>query len=126
MPLPVYSRLVARRWECALDSLRQWRIIPGMKNEDFDKLTASIREAGEIKAGRLAPSRVYEVRPPAIKKVRAKLAMSQGEFAAMIGVSTRTLQNWEQGRREPEGPAKALLRVAARNPRAVRAALHAK
>jgi putative transcriptional regulator len=97
-----------------------------MKNENFEKLAASIREAGEIKAGRLAPGRVHEVRPPAIKKVRAKLAMSQGEFAAMIGVSTRTLQNWEQGRREPEGPAKALLRVAARNPRAVRAALHAK
>jgi putative transcriptional regulator len=42
----------------------------------------------------------------------------------MIGVSARTLQNWEQGRRQPEGPAKALLRVAASNPEAVLAALH--
>jgi putative transcriptional regulator len=43
----------------------------------------------------------------------------------MIGVSVRTLQNWEQGRREPKGPAKALLRIALRNPSAVLDALHA-
>jgi len=43
----------------------------------------------------------------------------------MIGVSVRTLQNWEQGRRTPEGPAKALLRIASRNPQAVLDALHA-
>ena len=49
--------------------------------------------------------------------------MSQAEFAAMIGVSTRTLQNWEQGRRTPEGPARALLRVAAKNPQALLEAL---
>jgi len=97
-----------------------------MRNQEFDKLVASIREAGEIKAGRRPPSRVHVVHPPAIKKVRSKLGVTQGQFAAMIGVSTRTLQNWEQGRRKPEGPAKALLRVAARNPRAVLAALHAK
>jgi len=43
----------------------------------------------------------------------------------MLGVSSRTLQNWEQGRREPEGPAKALLTIAEKNPRAVLEALHA-
>ena len=43
----------------------------------------------------------------------------------MIGVSVRTLQNWEQGRRKPEGPAKALLRIASRDPNAVLADLHA-
>jgi putative transcriptional regulator len=42
----------------------------------------------------------------------------------MIGVSVRTLQNWEQGRRQPEGPAKALLRIASKNPSAVLEALH--
>jgi len=61
-----------------------------------------------------------------IKTVREKLNVSQNEFALMIGVSVRTLQNWEQGRRKPEGPAKALLRIASRNPIAVRDALHAK
>ena len=96
-----------------------------MKNEDFEMLVASIKEAKEIKKGRRKPNREIEVKPPDIKSVREKLNVSQSEFALMIGVSLRTLQNWEQGRRKPEGPAKALLRVAARNPRAVLDALHA-
>jgi putative transcriptional regulator len=96
-----------------------------MKTENFEKLVASIKEAGEIKAGRKAPSRVYEIMPPEIKSVREKLHVSQNEFALMIGVSVRTLQNWEQGRRKPEGPAKALLRIASRNPSVVLDALHA-
>jgi putative transcriptional regulator len=50
--------------------------------------------------------------------------VSQSEFAMMIGVSVRTLQNWEQGRRKPEGPAKALLHVASKNPKAVIEALY--
>lgn len=95
-----------------------------MKKQDFEKLVASIKEAGEIKAGNRAPSRVYEVKAPEIKAVREKLSVSQNEFAMMIGVSVRTLQNWEQGRRQPEGPAKALLRVASKNPGAVLDALH--
>ena len=96
-----------------------------MKTEQFKKLTASIKEAGEIKSGKRKPSRVYEIKPPDIKSVREKLNVSQNEFAIMIGVSARTLQNWEQGRRKPEGPAKALLRIASRNPQAVLDALHA-
>ncbi len=96
-----------------------------MKKDNFEKLVASIREAGEIKAGRKAASRVFEIKPPEIKTVREKLNVSQNEFALMIGVSVRTLQNWEQGRRKPEGPAKALLRVASRYPSAVLDALHA-
>ena len=96
-----------------------------MKNDDFDLLVASVKEAGEIKSGRRKPGRVFEVHAPDIKAVRKSLRMSQSEFALMIGVSVRTLQNWEQGRREPEGPAKALLRVASKNPKAVLEALHA-
>lgn len=95
-----------------------------MKKKEFDKLVASIKEAGEIKAGRVRPSRFYEIKPPEIRKVREKLHASQGEFAMMIGVSMRTLQNWEQGRRRPEGPAKTLLRVATRNPKAILEALY--
>jgi putative transcriptional regulator len=52
------------------------------------------------------------------------LKASKSEFALMIGVSIATLRNWEQGRRTPDGPALALLRVASRNPRAVAEALH--
>jgi putative transcriptional regulator len=95
-----------------------------MKEEAFAKLVASVKEAGGIKAGRRTPSRVFEIRPPEIRRVRERLEVSQGEFAVMIGVSTRTLQNWEQGRRQPEGPAKALLTIASRNPMAVLDALH--
>jgi len=95
-----------------------------MKKEHFEKLVASIKEAGQIKAGRKAPSRVHEIKPPEIKMVRENLNVSQNEFALMIGVSVRTLQNWEQGRRQPEGPAKALLRIASKNPSAVLEALH--
>ena len=95
-----------------------------MKDEVFAKLVASVKEAGEIKAGHRTPSRIYEIRPPEIRMVRERLDVSQCEFAVMIGVSTRTLQNWEQGRRQPEGPAKALLTIASRNPSAVLDALH--
>lgn len=96
-----------------------------MKTEQFEKLVASIKEAGEIKSGRKTAIRVYEIKPPDIKTVREKLNVSQNEFALMIGVSVRTLQNWEQSRRKPEGPAKALLRIASKNPSAVLDALHA-
>ena len=97
-----------------------------MKEDTYAKLVASIKEAGEIKAGHRTPSRTYEIPPPEIRMVRERLDVSQGEFAVMIGVSTRTLQNWEQGRRQPVGPAQALLTIATRNPSAVLAALHGK
>ena len=53
---------------------------------------------------------------------RAKVGVSQSEFATLLGVSIRTLQDWEQGRREPSGAAKTLLRIAMRSPDAVRSA----
>jgi putative transcriptional regulator len=94
-----------------------------MKEEDFKNLVESIEEAGKIKAGELEPSRRFEFSPLDIKTIRDKLHKSQSEFALMIGVSVSTLQNWEQGRRKPEGPAKALLKVASTNPKAVMDAL---
>ena len=51
-----------------------------------------------------------------IVRVRAKLGLSQSKFAAVLGISPDTLQNWEQGRRTPTGPAKVLLKIAARHP----------
>ncbi|KAA3658438.1 MAG: helix-turn-helix domain-containing protein [Chloroflexi bacterium] len=96
-----------------------------MNNEDFENLVESIKQAGEIKKGKRAPSRVFEFSPMDIKQIRLRLEKSQSEFALMIGVSLGTLQNWEQGRRKPVGPARALLKIAAENPEAVRAALEA-
>jgi putative transcriptional regulator len=95
-----------------------------MKEEDFSLLIASIKQAGEIRRGELKAPRRRSVSVPDIPKIRSGLGLSQSEFALLIGVSPRTLQNWEQKRREPEGPAKALLIVAARNPKMVFEALH--
>ena len=95
-----------------------------MKDDAFQALLTSVRQAGAIRRGRLKPGRVRTFKPANIKAVRAELGQSQEEFALMIGVSVATLRNWEQGRRVPDGPALALLRVAARNPKAVAEALH--
>jgi putative transcriptional regulator len=96
-----------------------------MKKELFSELVASIREAGKIRKRMQTPSRSFTYRPVDVKRIRGKLQVSQGEFAIMIGVSKATLQNWEQGRREPDGPAKALLRIVDKRPEAVLEALSA-
>ncbi len=95
-----------------------------MKNKDFKDLLTSIDQAREIHAGRLKTTRVFKFNPIIVKKIRMKLHASQVTFAHMIGVSVDTLQNWEQGRRRPEGPALALLKVAEANPETVMKALH--
>ncbi|MFZ5994144.1 MAG: NadS family protein [Thermodesulfobacteriota bacterium] len=94
-----------------------------MNEKDFDNLVESIKEAGQIKKGMLPPSRRFEFSPLDIKAIREKLRKSQSEFALMLGVSISTLQNWEQGRRKPEGPARVLLKIASKNPKAVTEAL---
>lgn len=84
---------------------------------------AEILEAiREIKAG---GGRRFAVQITAAGEARFKLGMSQTEFAEMLGVSVRTLQDWEQGRREPSGAARALLKVATMSPGVVRKALKA-
>ena len=97
-----------------------------MKKSLFEGLVESIEQAGQIRRGHLNPSRVFKFAPVEVQRIRNKLHVSQSQFAMMIGVSKSTLQNWEQGRREPEGPAKALLRVVDRNPKAVLEALQTK
>src|SRR5687767_3275639 len=94
-----------------------------MKREAFDELVQSVRQAGRIRRGKAKPSRSATFVPADVKAIRSKLGKSQQEFALMIGVSVATLRNWEQGRRTPEGPALALLRVASAEPRAVARAL---
>ena len=96
-----------------------------MRKKDFDNLVGSIREAGRIRRGEMKPSRATEFCAADVRTIRQRLGKSQAEFARMIGVSVATLQNWEQGRRRPVGPARALLKVAAENPQLVAAALGA-
>jgi len=93
-----------------------------MKREAFESLVRSVRQAGKIRRG-AKPSRSSAFAPADVKAIRSKLGKSQTEFALMIGVSVATLRNWEQGRRTPDGPALALLRVASTEPRAVKRAL---
>ena len=95
-----------------------------MKDELFQQLVASLKEGGAILRGEAKPARTTALHWPDAKAVREKLGLSQVQFAALIGISPRTLQNWEQGHRRPEGTARALLRVAESHPQAVLEALH--
>jgi putative transcriptional regulator len=95
-----------------------------MKDDLFRDLEASVREGGAILRGERSPARAFVVGDPDVKVLRNSFRLSQVEFAAMIGISVKTLRNWEQGRRQPAGPARVLLQVAARHPEAVWDAAH--
>lgn len=94
-----------------------------MKAGAFDQLVRSVRQAGRIRRGASKPSRIHALAPTDVRLIRTRLGKSQTEFALMIGVSVATLRNWEQGRRTPDGPALALLRVASVAPKVVERAL---
>jgi len=66
----------------------------------------------------------HELTAPDVKAIRDTFGMSQSQMATFLDVSPKTLQNWEQGRRDPTGPAQTLLRVMAKEPEAVMRALH--
>jgi putative transcriptional regulator len=72
-----------------------------------------------MKAGRRG--RAHKVKVSPIVAVRTKAELSQAQLAQLLGVSVRTLQDWEQGRREPSGAAKTLIRIATRRPDVLRA-----
>lgn len=109
-----------------------------MRDELFNELLESVREGGAILRGEKGASRTFKVAKPrkhvAAKRARARaaesgavdvgairegLGLSRPKFAALLGISPRTVEGWEQGRREPEGPAKVLLQVAAMHPEVV-------
>ncbi len=80
-----------------------------------EKLLRSVRQ---MKRGE--PARTTRVELTGAARARARTGLSQSQFAALLGVSPRTLQDWEQGRREPTGAAQTLLRIAASHPRVLR------
>ena len=115
-----------------------------MNQERFEELSAALRQAKAVRRGEAAPSRVWNVTRDAegklhrrqldskeyqperradsektIAATRTRLKLSQNKFAALLGISVKTLHNWEQGRRKPTGAARVLLRVAARHPEVV-------
>lgn len=91
-----------------------------VKKELFDELLESVKQAVAIECGQMKPSRSFTMRGRnEVKAVRSRLGLSQNRFAALLGVSSATLKNWEQGRRRPTGAAKVLLKVAKRHPKIV-------
>ncbi|MDB6141770.1 MAG: Cro/Cl family transcriptional regulator [Pseudomonas sp.] len=94
-----------------------------MEKELFNRLVESMTEMNEIVRGEREPSREFHVDALKIKEIRQATGLSQTSFAKTIDVAVGTLRNWEQGRREPEGPARALLRAICNDPVHVLAAL---
>ena len=90
-----------------------------MKDELFQELVKSVREGGVILRGESAPARAFVVAVPDVKQIRAAYKLSKAEFAVLLGIGVKTVQNWEQGRRIPEGAARVLLQVAAKHPEAI-------
>ena len=95
-----------------------------MNNELFNELLNSVEEAGAIMQGKQKAAREFSFAEPDVKAIREKIGVSQSKFASLIGVSVKTLQNWEQGRRQPTGPAKVLLKLVQANPESVFKELH--
>ena len=95
-----------------------------MDKQLFDELVNSIKQAGSIVRGEMPPSRYFVIEEQDVKAIRENLRLSQSEFANLMRVNVRTLQNWEQRRRRPTGPAAALLKIVASAPEAVMQALH--
>ncbi|MCK5355580.1 MAG: helix-turn-helix domain-containing protein, partial [Methyloprofundus sp.] len=95
-----------------------------MNNELFNELLGSVEQAGEIMRGEKPASREFNFAEPDVKAIREQVGFSQSKFSGLIGVSVRTLQNWEQGRRHPTGPAKVLLKLVQSNPESVFKELH--
>jgi putative transcriptional regulator len=95
-----------------------------MNKTFFDDLKQSLKEAVAIRRGEIAPGRVTEIHAPDAKAIRAKIGLSQSEFAQLIGVKVATLRNWEQHRRNPTGAAAALLTIVEKEPDAALRALH--
>lgn len=94
-----------------------------MNKRLFERLAASMAQHNAIARGARTPSRQFRIDAVAVKEIRAMTELSQPKFAKILDVDVGTLRNWEQGRREPTGPAKALLRAIRNDPKAVLKAL---
>ncbi len=95
-----------------------------MKREMFEELLDSAREAGAILRGQREHSRRVVIGASGVRAIRERTRLAQSEFAHLIGVSVKTLQNWEQDRRRPAGPAAALLKIIACEPQLAVKAIH--
>ena len=95
-----------------------------MKNDLFGELLTSVKEAGQIRRGERTPSRAFKIKAMDVQRIRRNLDLSQTQFAALVHVSVKTLRNWEQGARVPDGAAAALLTAIKNDPENVISALN--
>jgi putative transcriptional regulator len=97
-----------------------------MDKQHFDQLIKGVREMKRHMAGKaVRGARTTQMDEPDVRTIREAAKISQSQFAELIGVNLRTLQNWEQRRTRPTGPARALLKIVASNPKSAIEALHA-
>ena len=82
-----------------------------MSNDMFDESMTSVQEMDGIVKGQKLPTRRFEFPEPEVKAIREKMGVFQDKFAVILGVSKRTVENWEQGRRHPTGAARSLLKI---------------
>jgi putative transcriptional regulator len=97
-----------------------------MDTKLFERLVESMTQMNEIVDGARSPSREFVIDAVHVKEIRRKTGLTQAKFSQLIDVNLGTLRNWEQGRRDPTGPAKALLRAIWNDPMHVLIALAAK
>jgi putative transcriptional regulator len=90
-----------------------------MNDKMFNVLLESVKQAAGIRKGKRKPSRYTVIEEPDVAAIREKYDMTQQEFSSLLGISVGTLRNWEQGRRKPQGPAKVLLKIVERRPKAI-------
>ncbi len=89
----------------------------------FNDLMESVTQMDEIRRGERAPSREFHIDALRVRDIRKATGLSQARFARVLDVHVGTLRNWEQGLREPTGPARALLRAIHNDPQHVMSAL---
>jgi putative transcriptional regulator len=90
-----------------------------MKNSDFQGIVQGLKETATFLQREAKPARIHIPAQIDVAAIRRRTALSQSRFAEIIGVSIGTLRNWEQGRRVPDGSARVLLAMLAKNPRIV-------
>jgi putative transcriptional regulator len=121
---PRRTRKLQRRGNCRLqeDDNRDFAVLATEKamSKAADRIVQGLREAAAHARGEQVPGlKLHVPRKVDVSAIRRRTGLSQAAFSRRIGVSTGTLRNWEQGRRSPDGPARVLLAMLARNPRIV-------
>lgn len=95
-------------------------------SESFESMKSGLNQAISHAKGESVKAIIHKISPLDVKAIRSKVGMTQREFAASFGISLGTLRHWERGDRQPHGPARVLLNVVAKEPKAVLNALASK